>query len=133
MLHALAAFLLAQLAGEAVVHVTSLPLPGPVVGMALVFALLAARTRLPTALEETADGILRHLSLLFVPAGVGVVQQLDRLGAEGGRIFLVVLISTIVTLAVTAVVFAGVARLLGEADGPLDPAAGKSPASGERR
>jgi putative effector of murein hydrolase LrgA (UPF0299 family) len=133
MLHALAAFLLAQLAGETVVRVTSLPLPGPVIGMVLVFMLLAARARLPAALEDTADGILRHLSLLFVPAGVGVVQQLDRLGSEGGRIFLVVLISTVCTLAVTAVVFAGVARLIGDSGGPLDQSAGKSPAPGERR
>lgn len=117
MLHALAAFLLCQLAGETVVYVFSLPLPGPVVGMVLLFALLVMQIRPPGEIEETADGILRHLSLLFVPAGVGVVQQLDRLGSEGGRIFLVVLLSTVVTLAVTAVTFAAVARVLGGAEG----------------
>jgi putative effector of murein hydrolase LrgA (UPF0299 family) len=117
MLHALAAFLLCQLAGEAAVYVFGLPLPGPVAGMVLLFGLLLAHARLPGTLAGTADGILRHLSLLFVPAGVGVVQQLDRLGTEGGRIFLVVLLSTVITLAVTAVVFSAVARAMGDRDG----------------
>ena len=113
MLAAIATLLVCQLAGEALVRVASLPVPGPVVGMVLLVILMLLRAPLPAALGDTADGLLRHLSLLFVPAGVGVVQHLGLLGEAGLQLIAVVLLSTVITLAVTAVVFAGVARLMG--------------------
>jgi holin-like protein len=116
MLPAFAALLICQLAGEAAVRATGLPLPGPVVGMALLFALMLMRAPLPQALNPTADGILKHLSLLFVPAGVGVVQQLDRLGHDGLRLVAVIVVTTVISLAVTALVFAAAARLFGADD-----------------
>ena len=112
MLHALAALLVAQLLGETIVRVLGLTVPGPVVGMLLLFLLMLARAPLPTGLGETADGMLKHLSLLFVPAGVGVVQHLDRLGSDGLRLVLVVVLTTVITLAVTALVFEFLARFL---------------------
>jgi putative effector of murein hydrolase LrgA (UPF0299 family) len=117
MLPALAALLVCQLAGEAAVRVLGLPVPGPVVGMVILFALLAAKAPLPAMMQDTSDGILRHLSLLFVPAGVGLVNNLDRLGSDGLRLYVVVLISTVIALTTTALVFAGVARLMGDKDG----------------
>ena len=78
MITALATLLVSQLAGEALVRLASLPISGPVVGMILLFVVMLTRTRLPPALGENADGLLRHLSLLFVPAGTGVIQHLDR-------------------------------------------------------
>lgn len=116
MLPAFAALLVCQLAGEAAVRAGALPLPGPVVGMALLFALMLARAPLPQELAPTSDGILKHLSLLFVPAGVGVVQQLDRLGHDGLRLLAVIVVTTVISLAVTALVFAGTAKLLGGDD-----------------
>jgi putative effector of murein hydrolase LrgA (UPF0299 family) len=112
MLHAIVLLLVCQLAGETLAHVLSLPLPGPVIGMVLLLAALLLRAPLPQGTGDTADGLLRHLSMLFVPAGVGVVQQLDLLGETGGRLVAVILLSVVFTLAVTAVTFAGVARLL---------------------
>jgi putative effector of murein hydrolase LrgA (UPF0299 family) len=112
MLAALAVLLVCQLAGEAAVRLAALPVPGPVVGMVLLFALLLARAPLPGETRDTADGLLGHLSLLFVPAGVGVVQQLGRLGEDGLRLVAVVVLTTVISLTVTAVVFAAVARLM---------------------
>jgi putative effector of murein hydrolase LrgA (UPF0299 family) len=118
MLAALATLLCCQLAGETFVRATAIAIPGPVAGMVLLAVLLMLRAPLPSALSDTARGLLQHLSLLFVPAGVGVVQHLDRLANEGLRLAAVILLSTVVTLAVTALVFAGVARWL---DGPDRP------------
>lgn len=133
MLHALATFLVCQLAGEALVRLVEIPVPGPVVGMVLLFVLLVSNIELPYSLDETADGILKHLSLLFVPAGVGVVQHLDRFGAEGWRIALVVVLSTALTLGVTALTFAGVSRMLGDdGEGRLDVPRKKARAKGRR-
>lgn len=66
-----------QLAGEVVVRLLDVPVPGPVVGMVLLFLLLRLR-RVPDGAPVTraADAFLRHLQLLFVPAGVGVVAYL---------------------------------------------------------
>lgn len=112
MLYAFAAMLVSSRARCSSVRWCS-RFPGPVAGMILLAALMAFRAPLPSGLGDTADGLLKHLSLLFVPAGVGVVQHLDLLGSEGARLMAVVVLSTAITLAVTALVFAGVARLMG--------------------
>ena len=119
MLAALAALLVCQLAGEAIVRAAALPVPGPVVGMMLLFVLMLARAPLPKETGDTADGLLKHLSLLFVPAGVGVVQHVGMLGSSGLRLMAVVVLGTVIALTVTALTFAGVARLMGSDD--LDP------------
>jgi holin-like protein len=63
-----------QLVGEVLVRLTDLPVPGPVVGMMLLFVLLRARRADDDAAAVRAgDGLLRHLQLMFVPAGAGVV------------------------------------------------------------
>jgi holin-like protein len=116
MLAALGTLLVCQLAGETLVRAIGLPLPGPVVGMTLLFLLLFARAPLPSALGQTSGGLLKHLSLLFVPAGVGVVQHLDLIRSDGWRLLAVIVLSTVIALAVTALVFAAVARLIGTGD-----------------
>ncbi len=60
-----------QLAGELIVAATGLPVPGPVCGMALLFAGLVIKGGLPAELARVGDALLGNLSLLFVPAGVG--------------------------------------------------------------
>jgi len=110
MLEGLAVLVSAQLLGEVAVRLAGLPVPGPVIGLvALGLALLVARRPIQ-AVEEAADGIVRHLSLLFVPAGVGVVQYAPLLRAEAIAIAATLVLSTAVTLAVTAFVFARLAR-----------------------
>src|SRR4051812_25866485 len=111
MLLSLGLILLCQLIGEAIARGTSVPVPGPVIGMALCVLLLLARDALvpwmPAELrdgtfEATGRGILSHLSLLFLPAGVGVVQRLDVLGSNALAITVSVVVSTILGLVVTA-------------------------------
>ena len=69
----LALILICQLIGETVNVATGIPVPGPVIGMAILFAGLLVRRGLPQGLNDTAGGLLKHLALLFVPAGVGVM------------------------------------------------------------
>src|ERR1700686_4257915 len=82
MIQALMLLLLCQLAGELAARVAAIPVPGPVLGMLLLFALLLWRARLAADVRETTQGLLRHLSLLFVPAGVGVINHFGRIRAE---------------------------------------------------
>jgi holin-like protein len=113
MLTAFTLILVCQIAGEALVRGLGLPLPGPVIGMLLLFVLMRLRLPLPPELSDTADVLLKYLALLFVPAGVGAVQHLDRLGSEGVRLGAVILISTVVSLTATALIFAGLDHLFG--------------------
>lgn len=93
--------LLCQLAGEVIVVTTGIPLPGPVVGMTILFVGLVLRGGVPVALETTAQGLLSNLSLLFVPAGVGVMLHADLVGAEWLPITASLVISTLATILVT--------------------------------
>lgn len=100
-LRGLALLLLCQSAGELLARALHLPLPGPVLGMGLLLALLAwAPVREPVA--AAADTLLQHLSLLFVPVGVGVITHLALVAEHGPRIALVLLLSTVAGLAATA-------------------------------
>lgn len=91
-----------QLAGEVLVRALALPVPGPVVGMVLLFATLILRRGGPDALHTTAQALLSHLSLLFVPAGVGVMIYFGQIAGDWLSIVTALVASTILTLAVTA-------------------------------
>lgn len=102
-LRGLAWLLALQSAGELLARGLHLPFPGPVVGMVLL--LIALRWELVrTPVAACADFLLAHLSLLFVPVGVGVVVHLPLLAQYGGRMLVVLVVSTWVGLAVTALV-----------------------------
>lgn len=110
MIPALATLLLFQLLGEAAVLLTRAPVPGPVLGLALLLGALALRPAGVRALQPTTQALLQHLSLLFVPAAVGVMQHLQRLGDEALAIGVALVSSTLVGLAVTALTLAGLMR-----------------------
>ncbi len=95
--------LLLQTAGELLARGLHLPFPGPVVGMAmLVLALFWSPVR--GDIEAVAGFLLSHLSLLFVPVGVGVISHLDRLQDSGWQLAVILLLSTWLGMAVTALV-----------------------------
>jgi len=110
-----------QLAGEVIVRALGVPVPGPVLGMVLLCAMLALRGSTPASLYSTANGLLAHLSLLFVPAGVGVMIHLHHIGNEIVAIMVALILSTALTIAVTAVVFRLVAKLTGSSDTGEEP------------
>lgn len=108
MLRSLAILLLFQCLGEGLVFVLRLPVPGPVAGMVLLFAALLAWPPLFALVEQSGNELVRHLSLLFVPAGVGVLAAASEIGNQWLAIAAALVGSTLLTLAVTA----GVLRAL---------------------
>ena len=102
--------LLFQCIGEIIAHLANLPIPGPVLGMIALLAALRLRGRVPVAMAEAADGLARHLSLLFVPAGVGVMLYVARLADEWIAVSVALVVSTIAAIAAAAVTFAYVTR-----------------------
>ncbi len=110
MLGQITLLLVCQLAGEVIARLLGLPVPGPVIGMVILFAGLMVAGRVPDDLEKVGRGLLVNLSLLFVPAGVGIMVHFHRLAEEWLPISVAVLASTLVTIAVTALVMTVLAR-----------------------
>ena len=116
MIHALLILLICQLVGEAIARGLALPFPGPVLGMVLLVAALSLIPKLVDLMRPVTSGILGHMSLLFVPAGVGVVGHFGALGGQGLGLMLALVLSTAAAIAVGARTFAGIARLMGNTD-----------------
>jgi putative effector of murein hydrolase LrgA (UPF0299 family) len=113
--------LLFQLIGEALARALALPAPGPVVGLALLLVALAAyrkwrpfddKALMESDLGRVSSGLLASLSLLFVPAGVGVVQYLGLLREQGVALAAALVVSTLLTLLATVGAFVVVGRLV---------------------
>jgi holin-like protein len=100
-LQGLAWLLLLQAAGEALAHALALPFPGPVLGMVLLLAVLTL-PRVRASVQAAAELLLAHLSLLFVPVGVGVITHLDLIETHGLRLLAAIVVSTWIGMAVTA-------------------------------
>ena len=104
MLSWLTAILACQLAGELAVTAIGLPVPGPVCGMMLLFCGLLFKGGIPDGLAKVGDALLANLSLLFVPAGVGIMLHARLLGDDWLPITVALIVSTAATIAVTALV-----------------------------
>lgn len=102
-----------QLAGELIVNALRLPVPGPVLGMAILFAAQVARGGPPEAVSRVADALLQNLSLLFVPAGVGVMALAGLIGADLAPISIALVISTLAALAATGLAMRRLTRAKG--------------------
>lgn len=118
-LNGITVLLIFQLIGEVGVHTLELPVPGPVLGMALLFICLLIRGTLPESLDTASTGLLRHFSLLFIPAGVGVIVHFDTLAGEWLPISIALLLSTFLTMAATAFIMLAAIKLF---SGPTNDA-----------
>jgi putative effector of murein hydrolase LrgA (UPF0299 family) len=121
----LSLILICQLSGEIVARAIRVPVPGPVLGFLFLLVLLLVRDRVaalargPLAsgrVETTAKGLLSHLSLMFVPAAVGVVQKLDLIAAHGLAILAVLAGSVVLTMLATVLTFLVVGRIMAPAE-----------------
>ncbi len=101
MLNHLTLIFACQLAGEALTRAFETPLPGPVIGMVLLFIYCAIRKGVPDDLASVGDNLLKNLSLLFVPAGVGVMVYGALFAREAVAIVAALIGSTVITVGVT--------------------------------
>lgn len=116
MIRHLTVFLGFQLVGEVIARAVDLSLPGPVIGMMLLAGVLIAKPKFGEAIEPTANGVISHLSLLYVPAGVGVVQYIDQFQQIGVPLMTALVVSTVLAIGTGALTFKYVNRLRGVAD-----------------
>ena len=122
MLQAFAVLLIFQCLGEGVSYLFGLPVPGPVIGMLLLFGFVMLRPQVADAIEPTALELLRHLSLLFVPAGVGIMVSADRVRGDAAAVVVALAVSTTLAIAVTALVTRALLRRQRRAGGTAEGA-----------
>ncbi|MEO8523304.1 MAG: CidA/LrgA family protein [Caldimonas sp.] len=108
-LQGLALLLLFQAAGEGLTLALALPFPGPVIGLVLLLVGLRWQ-RIREPVKVAAEMLLAHLSLLFVPVGVGVITHLDLVSRYGPQLLAVIVLSTWLGMVVTALVLRSLLR-----------------------
>lgn len=115
MLQTFAILLTFQSIGELLTYSLHLPVPGPVIGMVLlVIYLLVDKGRVLEIMQGTVSELMRHLTILFVPAGVGVITQLSRIGQEWLPIVVATVVSTWLSIAAGALVTRALMRRMGD-------------------
>jgi holin-like protein len=102
---ALALLLVCQLAGEALHRLTGLPLPGSVIGLGLLLLWLALTRKEPLGLAKISGWLAAHMPLMFVPAAVGLMEEGQLVRQHGLIIVLAMVVSTVLTIGVAAIVF----------------------------
>lgn len=102
MIQAFAVLLLFQFLGEVGVQGLGLPLPGPLLGMLLLFVALLVRGGVPEGLRALAQSLIGHLMLLFIPAVSGVMIHWQQVAADGVAFVVSGVLATALTLLVTA-------------------------------
>jgi holin-like protein len=92
------------LAGEALVRLLHLSVPGGLIGLLLVLVLLSTRTLKVAAVKRGADWLLAQMLVFFVPAVLAVLDHREFFGLVGLKILFVIVMSTIAVMAATALV-----------------------------
>lgn len=124
MVKTFATLLLFQCLGETISFLANIPVPGPVIGMLLLLLALRRSRRIAQTVEEPSLALLKHLSLLFVPAGVGIMVYAESVETDIVPIAITILVGTAWTIAATALTANGLYRLsTGRASSPPIPAA----------
>ncbi|MCM2971260.1 CidA/LrgA family protein [Larsenimonas suaedae] len=103
-----------QLLGELIVKAGHLPIPGPVAGMIVMLIALMVRGRVPDGVRLVSEGLLKYLTLLYVPAGVGIMVYFATLGQNLLTIAVTLVGSIVLTQVVTALVLKALTRKRGQ-------------------
>lgn len=104
MLYGLSIIFFALVSGELLRQLFNLPIPSVVLGMLLLTAWCILRRGAETRLALASEGLLRYLGILFVPAGVGLMELGNKLQTQGVAMLVTIILSTVVTLLVTGLV-----------------------------
>ncbi len=117
MLYAVLTLFALQFLGDLTAALLSLPIPGMVFGLLALLlgfglrgALLGRERAIPEAFERVAKSLHDHFGLLFVPAGTGIVADLGLVASDGAALLATILLSTVTTIAITALIAANQPR-----------------------
>lgn len=89
-------------AGNGIASLLPIVIPGSIIGMLILFVLLALQILPPDWVLSGCYVLIRYMALLFVPIGVGVMQYFDLLRAQFGPVVVSCVVSTLVVLVVVS-------------------------------
>ena len=98
MIKGLSILLLFQCAGELIRHYTQVVLPGPVIGMFLLFIALCLRGRVSSSLQKASQNLIGMMTLLFVPATTGLFFLSSQIMSQWLAISVALVAGTILSL-----------------------------------
>lgn len=93
-----------SLVGLWIQEVFQLSMPGSLIGMLILFLLLSTRTFPLKWFELGAEKLIVFLPLFLIPSTTGLMEYGSFLLSKGSSIFLLVVASTVVTLAISGYV-----------------------------
>ena len=102
MLKGIITLLIFQFLGECVVKLLELIVPGPVIGMVFMLIFLMVRKKSFESLDTAVFLHLRYLPMLFIPAAMGIITQVDTLSKEFWAIIISLFFGTLLALAFSA-------------------------------
>jgi len=117
MIGAIALLFSCQLLGDSIHHLTGLPLPGPVIGMLILLVWLGVMRRERPTLSAVSGWLTAHLSIMFIPAAVGLIEEGNAIARYGVGLVVATSISVILTMVVSAFVFRWAVRRIEPEDG----------------
>lgn len=97
--------------GEFISKAFNIPIPGNIIGMLLLFTLLATGILKLEKVETISNFFLNHLAFFFIPAGVGLMNSFSEIKSSSVQILFICIITTIIVMATTGLVVQFVANL----------------------
>ena len=114
----LAIILSISLTGEVLSAVLPLPIPASIYGIVILFALLESRVLHVDDIRETSSFLIAIISMLFIPAGVGLMTSFSLLSENLIAYIVITAVSTVVVMAVSGRAAQAVIRREGKEDAP---------------
>ncbi|ARD49502.1 CidA/LrgA family protein [Sporosarcina sp. P33] len=107
------------LTGEFLRTWLSIPLPGSIIGLLLLWALLAVKIVPLRWVEKGAYVFLSTLPLYLIPATVGVMDYGHVFAGKGSLLIVITIISTFITMAAASLVSQSIAKRSVKAEADL--------------
>lgn len=89
----------------------SFVVPAPLMGMIILYILLATHVIKLPMVERAGDAMLSILPFLFIPSGIQLIDHMDLIKKEGIKVFIIAIVSTLIILAAIAYVGALVMKI----------------------
>lgn len=89
-------------AGEIISKISHLPIPGPVIGMLILFLMLYIGILKVNTIEFLSELLLFNLAFFFIPPGVGILGSMDKLAGNWLKLLAIIFLTTVITILTTA-------------------------------
>ena len=88
-------------AGEVLKYIIPLPIPASIYGLVLMFVLLETKVLKLEAVQDAGKFLIEIMPMMFIPAGVGLLNAWDTLKPVLVPVIVIMFVSTIVVMGVS--------------------------------